>query len=397
MPAAKRARAEDGGLAGTPTAEPSQENPAAGVAWGSLRGPATAGSAKAAAAAAAPLAERMRPRDLGELVGQEDSFGPETPLASLIRADRVPSLVLWGPPGCGKTSIARCIASSTKRAFAALSAVQAGVKQVRDVTTAAAKRLEGRLGERRATVLFLDEIHRFNKAQQDSLLPHVEAGTVTLIGATTENPSFSLNGALLSRCRVVMLKRLTPEHIASLLRRAVDDRERGARRSLRDPERTVRVDGGVVEFLAHVADGDARQALTALDIAVQACDTARDAAGAGEGDVLVTMEAARAALQRSGLLYDRGGEEHYNVISALHKSMRGGDASASLYWLARMLEAGEPPRYVARRVMQFAAEDVGLADPAALPLAVAAAQAAHMMGMPECELCLAEAVACECA
>jgi putative ATPase len=324
----------------------------------------------------APLADRMRPHQLEEILGQDHLLGAGTALRSLVDAGELPSLILWGPPGCGKTTLARVLASLSDARFEPLSAVTAGVKEIRAVVERA--RHERRAGRR--TLLFLDELHRLNRAQQDALLPHVEAGTVTLIGATTENPSFEVIAPLLSRCRVYTLSRLEPEALAGLIRRAADDDERGlgtAHVNLPDP---------VVDAIAHAADGDARRALGLLETAV-AIQAQR-----GEGPDTVTLEAVREAAGRRLLAHDRDREEHYNVVSALIKSLRASDPDAALYYAARMLEAGEDPLFVARRLVIFASEDVGNAEPAALPLAVAAFQAVERIGMPEGRIPLAQAV-----
>ena len=328
--------------------------------------------ARARREAAAPLAERLRPRALDEFVGQEHLVGPGGVLRRMIEADELHSLILWGPPGTGKTTLARIVAEATGARFVWFSAVMMGVADVKRVTAEAKQALELQ-GLR--TILFCDEIHRFNKAQQDAFLPHVEQGTLILIGATTENPSFEVNAALLSRMRVYTLDSLTPEQIGRLVDRALADRERGlgARElSLEPPAR---------DFLVHAAQGDARTALSTLELAASLLP---DGATVARADL-------EAAMQRKAMRYDKGGEEHYNIISALHKSLRDSDVQASLYWLARMLEAGEDPLYVARRLVRAAVEDVGLADPRALELAVAAQQAVHFIGMPEGALALAQA------
>ena len=325
----------------------------------------------------APLADRVRPRSLEEILGQDEVLGQDRPLRRAIQADALRSLILWGPPGSGKTTLAHVIRGLTRAHFEAMSAVLSGVKDVREVLRQAEER---RRREGRRTIVFIDEIHRFNKAQQDALLSHVESGAIVLIGATTENPSFEVNAALLSRSRVVVLKPLSAEDLARVLRRALEDRERGL--ASLHPE----VPDDALEFLARAADGDARTALNVLELAV----TNAPAGEAGRRGV--DLEAMRQAFARKALLYDRAGEEHFNLISALHKSVRNSDADAGLYWLARMLEAGEDPLYLARRLVRFASEDVGLADPQALVLAMAAQQAVHFLGLPEGALALAQLV-----
>jgi putative ATPase len=325
-------------------------------------------------AGAGPLADRMRPKSFDELVGQSQAFAKGSPLALIREGKHLSSMILWGPPGSGKTTIARLVATVAGVPFVAFSAVLAGVKEVKE-TMARATLEKRRTG--RPTVLFLDEIHRFNKAQQDAFLAYVERGDVVLIGATTENPSFEVNAALLSRARVVVLRELTPEDLAELIRRALTD-PRGL-------EGQVTAEPSAVDLIAESADGDARRALNTLEIA-SAAVLAREAT-----DVpAITVDDVRQALARKHLRYDRAGEEHYNLISALHKSLRDSDPHAGLYWLARMLAAGEDPLYVARRLVRFASEDVGNADPQALPLAVAAFQAYHQLGTPEGELAIAQ-------
>jgi putative ATPase len=325
----------------------------------------------------APLADRVRPRTLDEILGQEEVLGPGRPLRRAIEQDQLRSLILWGPPGSGKTTLAFVIRRLTKAHFEAMSAVLSGVKEVREVLRAAEER---RRREGRRTIVLIDEIHRFNKAQQDALLAHVESGDIVLIGATTENPSFEVNAALLSRSRVVVLKPLAAEELVSVLRQAIADVERGL------GALHAEVDDEALAFLASAADGDARTALNVLELAVTTASPGED------GRRRVDLAALQQAFARKALLYDRAGEEHFNVISALHKSIRNSDADAGLYWLARMLEAGEDPLYVARRLVRFASEDVGMADPQALVLAVAAQQAVHFVGLPEGALALAELV-----
>ncbi len=318
--------------------------------------------------AGAPLADRMRPASFDELVGQPQLLESGSPLALMREGKHLSSIVLWGPPGSGKTTIARLIAAAAGVPFVAHSAVLAGVKEVREAMERAA--LE-RKQSGRPTVLFLDEIHRFNRAQQDAFLAHVERGDIILVGATTENPSFEVNAALLSRARVLVLKELNLTDLQTIVERALTDPRGLAGRYTLEP--------GAAEALAAAADGDARRALNALEIAA-----------AGSRDDCITVEDVRKALARKHLRYDRAGEEHFNLISALHKSLRDSDPHAGLYWLARMLAAGEDPLYVARRLVRFASEDVGNADPQALPLAVAAFQAYHQLGSPEGELSLAQ-------
>ena len=322
----------------------------------------------------APLAARLRPRTLDEIVGQQHLLGPGKILRRLIESDRISSMIFWGPPGVGKTTLARVIAHHTRASFIDFSAVTSGIKEIRTVMQQAEE--NARFGER--TIVFVDEIHRFNKAQQDAFLPFVEKGSIILIGATTENPSFEVNGALLSRCKVFVLQSLTEEDLLALLRRAVTDP-----RGFGSTE--VSIAGDLLEAIAAFANGDARTALSTLEMAVLN----------GESDgqrVTVTRETVEQCTSRRSLLYDKAGEEHYNLISALHKSMRNSDPDAAVYWLARMLESGEDPLYIARRVTRFASEDVGLADPRALELAVAAFQACHLIGMPECSVHLTQAV-----
>jgi putative ATPase len=318
----------------------------------------------------------MRPGDLDAFVGQERVIGPGTALRRAIERDELTSLILWGPPGSGKTTLARIIARRTRRAFVPFSAVMAGIKEVREVMErAAARRRAG--GSR--TIVFIDEIHRFNKAQQDAFLPHVESGALVLVGATTENPSFEVNAALLSRSRVVRLDRLSEADLVVLLQRALADPERGLETS------RVEVGEELLAAMAAQAQGDARAALNVLELAVASAPPDED------GVRRLTEAGLADALQKTALYYDRAGEEHFNQISAFHKSMRNSDADATLYWMARMLTAGEDPLYVARRIVRFASEDVGLADPHALPLALAAKEAVHFVGRPEADLALAQA------
>ena len=323
---------------------------------------------------ATPLAERLRPRTLDEVAGQGHLIGEGKVLRGMIANDKVPSMIFWGPPGVGKTTLANVIALTTNARFVTFSAVTSGIKDIKDVMREAE---EGRVFGRK-TIVFVDEIHRFNKAQQDAFLPFVEKGSIILIGATTENPSFEVNGALLSRCKVFVLKGLTEDEIVGLLRRALAD-PRGFGR------RRVVVSDDMLKAIAVFANGDARAALSTLEMVVLNSEDS-------DGTIIVTADCVEQCTSRKSLLYDKGGEEHYNIISALHKSMRNSDPDAAVYWLARMLEGGEDPLYVARRVTRFASEDVGLADPHALEIAVAAYHACHFIGMPECSVHLAEAV-----
>ena len=321
-----------------------------------------------------PLAARLRPRGLDEFVGQKHLLGEGKILRRLIEGDNIGSMIFWGPPGVGKTTLARIIAHRTKARFVDFSAVTSGIKEIKQVMEDADK--GRRFGEK--TILFVDEIHRFNKAQQDAFLPYVEKGSIILIGATTENPSFEVNGALLSRCKVFVLQALSEEDILQLLQRAVTD-PRGF------GDMKVDISQDCLKMIAVFANGDARSALSTLEMAVLNGDE-------DENGVTVTAETVESCTSRKSLLYDKTGEEHYNLISALHKSMRNSDPDAAVYWLARMLEAGEDPLYIARRVIRFASEDIGLADPKALEIAVAAYQACHFIGMPECSVHLTQAV-----
>ncbi len=318
-----------------------------------------------------PLAARMRPQRLEDVVGQQRVLGPGTPLRESIEKGTIGSLILWGPPGSGKTTLGRLVAHYADREFVPFSAVTEGVPRVREIIAQARERLQ--LG--RGTILFVDEIHRFNRAQQDAFLPAVETGTVTLIGATTENPSFELNSALLSRTRVIVLDPLTISDIAQLLQRALTDAANGLASS------GLSVEPDAIDWLAEQSDGDARRALTAMEVAAQ---------HVGAGGRL-TKKLFGEALQHRVPRYDKNREEHFNLISAYHKALRGSDPHAALYWLARMIEGGEDPMYIARRTIRFAAEDVGLADPQALTLAIAARDAYHALGSPEGDLALAEA------
>ncbi len=322
-----------------------------------------------------PLAARLRPRNLDEFTGQKHLLGEGKVLRRIIESDRVGSMIFWGPPGVGKTTLARIIAGKTRSTFIDFSAVTSGIKEIKEVMQQAEK--SRRFGVR--TILFVDEIHRFNKAQQDAFLPFVEKGSIILIGATTENPSFEVNGALLSRCKVFVLQALKTEELSELLTHAIkDERGFGGQKIDIAPE--------TVETIAAFANGDARSALSTLEMAVLNGDMDAD------GKITVTKETVEQCTAKKSLLYDKNGEEHYNLISALHKSMRNSDPDASVYWLARMLEAGEDVLYVARRIVRFASEDIGLADPRALETAVAAYQACHFIGMPECSVHLTQAV-----
>jgi putative ATPase len=325
--------------------------------------------------AGAPLADRVRPRTFDELVGQEEILAPGKPLREAIERDLLQSIILWGPPGTGKTTLARIIADTTRARFVSFSAVLSGIKEIREVMSGA-ERLRTATGRR--TIVFIDEIHRFNKAQQDAFLPRVEAGDIVLIGATTENPSFEVNAALLSRSKVFVVRALTTEEVRLILGRALRDTDRGLGKT------DTRVDDDALEAIALYANGDARAALNLLELSVAS-------APAIDGSRRVDVARVEEAAQRRALLYDKSGEEHYNIISALHKSMRNSDPDAAVYWLARMVEAGEDPLYIARRLVRFASEDIGNADPQALAVAVAAKDALHFIGMPEGNTALAQA------
>ena len=321
-----------------------------------------------------PLAARLRPETLTEYVGQEHLLGKGRMLRRMIEQDRISSMIFWGPPGVGKTTLAQIIARMTRSVFINFSAVTSGIKEIRNVMEKA--EMNRQIGQR--TIVFVDEIHRFNKAQQDAFLPFVEKGSIILIGATTENPSFEVNGALLSRCRVFVLQPLAAEDLLKMLRYALQSpRGFGGQQ--------IEITEDLLLLIANFANGDARSALSTLEMVVLNGDLNGDT-------VVVTKEILEQCISRKSLLYDKNGEEHYNLISALHKSMRNSDPDAAVYWLARMLEAGEDPLYVARRVTRFASEDVGMADPKALEIAVAAYQACHFIGMPECSVHLTEAV-----
>ena len=326
--------------------------------------------------ATAPLAERMRPQTLDEYIGQEHLTGAGTLLRHAILEDRLFSMIFWGPPGSGKATLARILAGETKANFVSFSAVLSGVKEIRQVIDDAKEVWEGK---KKKTILFVDEIHRFNKAQQDAFLPHVESGLITLVGATTENPSFEVIAPLLSRTRVLTLKPFTNDHLLAILRRALDDTSKGL------GTLSIRADDDALEFIAGISDGDARTALGNLEAAASLVSSL------AAGERIITAQAAREALAKKTLLYDKEGEEHYNLISAFHKSMRGSDPDATLYWLGRMLAAGEDPMYILRRMVRFASEDVGNADPQALVVTMAAQQAFHFIGLPEGELPIAQA------
>ncbi len=318
-----------------------------------------------------PLADRMRPEKLSDFLGQDEIIGNGKMLKQAIESDNIPSMIFWGPPGSGKTTLAFIIAKQTKSDFVQISAVSSGIKDLKQIIETAKENIE----KNKNTILFIDEIHRWNKAQQDALLPHVEKGIITLIGATTENPSFEIRSALLSRSRVFVLKQLDEIQLYKIIESALLDSEKGIGKL------KLKLDNKTIKLLAQMSNGDARTALNVLEYAATLSK-----------DKKITSDEIKEAFQKSYLMYDKNGEEHYNIISALHKSMRGGDANASLYWLARMIEAGEDPLYIARRIVRFASEDIGLANSRALEQAVAAYNACHFIGLPECNVILAQAV-----
>lgn len=318
-----------------------------------------------------PLAARMRPQNLEEFAGQEHLIASGKILRNIIEGDKIPSMIFWGPPGVGKTTLASIIAKKTRATFINFSAVTSGIKEIRDIMKQADSNKN--FGER--TIVFVDEIHRFNKAQQDAFLPFVEKGSIVLIGATTENPSFEINGALLSRCKIFVLKPLSVEDVMKLLKRG-----------LKVLGENFSADDEILRAIAIFSNGDARAALSMLEM------TAMNSPEDNDGQIIITKEILEQCTSKKSLLYDKNGEEHYNLISALHKSMRNSDPDAAVYWLARMLEAGEDPLYIARRIVRFASEDIGLAEPNALSMAVAAYQACHFIGMPECSVHLTQAV-----
>lgn len=330
-----------------------------------------------------PLADRIRPRTLNEFIGQQKAVGPGTAIQHAIYYDQIFSKILWGPPGCGKTTLARIIAKETRAYFIQFSAVLSGVKDIRDAIKTAK---EQKKHHQVKTVLFVDEIHRFNKSQQDAFLDHVESGLITLIGATTENPSFEVIPALLSRCRVIVLELLTQEDLRTILLRALADKENGF------GDREIDIQEKALDHLIQIASGDARTALNGLELAVALTSDRASVNGSKSSvPVKITLEETARALQKKVMLYDKDGEEHYNQISALHKSLRGSDPDAALYWLIRMLEGGEDPLYIARRMVRFAAEDIGNADPNAMTVALNAMEAFRFIGYPEGELALAQA------
>ena len=316
-----------------------------------------------------PLADRMRPEILEDFLGQDEILGQDKMLNQAIKEDKLPSMIFWGPPGSGKTTLANIIAKQTKSDFVQISAVSSGVKDLREIV----KRAQENTLQNKRTILFIDEIHRWNKTQQDGLLPHVEKGLIALIGATTENPSFEIRSALLSRCRVFVLKQLSEEYLIEILNKAIKNKERGL------GNLNLKINEDVLKKIAQMSNGDARVALNVLEYSSNLSNE-------------ISFEIIKEAFQKPYLLYDKDGDEHYNIISALHKSMRGSNADAALYWLTRMLEAGEDPLYIARRLVRFASEDIGLANSRALEQAVTAYQACHFLGMPECNVILAQAV-----
>ena len=323
-----------------------------------------------------PLADQMRPLFLKDFLGQEEIVGEKTLLRQAIESDQLPSIIFWGPPGSGKTTLAFIVAKQTKSDFYQISAVNTGLKDLRGII----KKAEENKKKNKKTILFIDEIHRWNKKQQDALLPYVEKGVIILIGATTENPSFEVIGSLLSRCRVFVLKQLNQDQIVQIIKSALKDKKKGLGKL------KIKIKQQVIRAIAQMSNGDARMALNALEYAVFSSPDPLL-----KGKLEITLETVRQSFQKSHLFYDKDGEEHYNIISALHKSMRGSDVNATLYWLARMIEAGEDPLYIARRLVRFASEDIGLANSKALEQAVAAYQSCHFIGLPECNVILAQA------
>ncbi|MDA2936499.1 replication-associated recombination protein A [Patescibacteria group bacterium AH-259-L05] len=325
-----------------------------------------------------PLADRMRPDSLNDFLGQENIVGKNTLLRQAIKSDKLPSIIFWGPPGSGKTTLAFIIAKQTKSEFIRISAVSSGLKDLREII----KKAEENKKLDKTTILFIDEIHRWNKIQQDALLPYVEKGIIILIGATTENPSFEVRSALLSRCRVFVLKQLNKSQIIKIINSAINDTKKGLGKL------NLEINKKVIDAIAQMSNGDARTALNVIEYAVSASPVDKKSS---DKNINITIESVKQAFQKSHLFYDKDGEEHYNIISALHKSMRGSDVNATIYWLARMLEAGEDPLYIARRIVRFASEDIGLANSRALEQAVAAYSACHFIGMPECNVILTQA------